>query len=50
MPEQLNIEYEQSWHGDYLKWVCGFAMQMGVSFISAKMIMRRWVVSTSLKN
>ena len=25
MPEQQNIEYKQSWHDDYLKWVCGFA-------------------------
>jgi len=26
MPEQQNIEYKSSWHDDYLKWVCGFAM------------------------
>jgi hypothetical protein len=25
MPEKQNIEYKQSWHDDYLKWVCGFA-------------------------
>ena len=25
MLEQQNIEYKQSWHDDYLKWVCGFA-------------------------
>jgi ATP-dependent DNA helicase RecG len=25
MPEQQNTEYKQSWHDDYLKWVCGFA-------------------------
>ena len=25
MSEQQNIEYKQSWHDDYLKWVCGFA-------------------------
>ena len=31
MPEQQNIEYKQSWHDDYLKWVCGFAnAQVGV--------------------
>jgi ATP-dependent DNA helicase RecG len=29
MPEQQNIEYEQSWHDDYLKWVCGFANDIG---------------------
>ncbi|MEN6618616.1 MAG: RNA-binding domain-containing protein [Rikenellaceae bacterium] len=30
MPEQQNIEYKQSWHDDYLKWVCGFANAIGV--------------------
>lgn len=29
MPEQQNIEYKQSWHDDYLKWVCGFANAIG---------------------
>jgi ATP-dependent DNA helicase RecG len=29
MPENQNIEYKQSWHDDYLKWVCGFANTMG---------------------
>jgi ATP-dependent DNA helicase RecG len=29
MPEQHNIEYKQSWHDDYLKWVCGFANAIG---------------------
>jgi ATP-dependent DNA helicase RecG len=29
MPEQQNIEYKQSWHDDYLKWVCGFANAFG---------------------
>src|SRR5665213_2718335 len=34
MPEQQDIEYKQSWHDDYLKWVCGFAnAQGGVIFI-----------------
>jgi ATP-dependent DNA helicase RecG len=34
MPEQQNIEYKQSWHDDYLKWVCGFAnAQGGVIYI-----------------
>jgi ATP-dependent DNA helicase RecG len=34
MPEQQNTEYKQSWHDDYLKWVCGFAnAQGGVIFI-----------------
>ncbi|GHT14130.1 ATP-dependent DNA helicase [Bacteroidia bacterium] len=29
MPEHQNIEYKQSWHDDYLKWVCGFANAQG---------------------
>lgn len=29
MPEQQNIEWKQSWHDDYLKWVCGFANAIG---------------------
>jgi ATP-dependent DNA helicase RecG len=34
MPEQQNIEFKQSWHDNYLKWVCGFAnAQGGLIFI-----------------
>src|ERR1035437_9259692 len=34
MPEQQDIEFKQSWHDDYLKWVCGFAnAQGGVIYI-----------------
>ncbi|NOU45660.1 MAG: transcriptional regulator [Bacteroidales bacterium] len=34
MSETQNIEYKQSWHDDYLKWVCGFAnAQGGIIFI-----------------
>ncbi|MDD4641546.1 MAG: putative DNA binding domain-containing protein, partial [Bacteroidales bacterium] len=29
MSEKQNIEYKQSWHDDYLKWVCGFANAIG---------------------
>ncbi len=29
MPEKQNIEYKQSWHDDYLKWICGFANAQG---------------------
>ena len=29
MSETQNIEYKQSWHDDYLKWVCGFANAQG---------------------
>jgi len=29
MTENQNIEYKQSWHDDYLKWVCGFANSLG---------------------
>ncbi|WP_185210620.1 ATP-binding protein [Sphingobacterium mizutaii] len=34
MPEKQNIEYKESWHDEYLKWVCGFAnAQGGVIYI-----------------
>ena len=37
MSENQNIEYKQSWHDDYLKWVCGFANASGgVLFIGKK--------------
>ncbi|MDR2955114.1 MAG: putative DNA binding domain-containing protein [Prevotella sp.] len=29
MPEKQNEEYKQSWHEDYLKWICGFANAQG---------------------
>jgi ATP-dependent DNA helicase RecG len=29
MPEQQNIEYKQSWHDEYLKWIVGFANSNG---------------------
>lgn len=29
MSESQNIEYKQSWHDDYLKWICGFANANG---------------------
>ena len=36
MPEQQNIEWKQSWHDDYLKWVCGFANAVGGSIYIGK--------------
>ena len=27
--ESQNIEWKQSWHDDYLKWICGFANAQG---------------------
>lgn len=36
MPEQQNIEYKQSWHDDYLKWVCGFANAHGGAIFIGK--------------
>jgi predicted HTH transcriptional regulator len=29
MSESQAIEYKNSWHDDYLKWVCGFANAQG---------------------
>ncbi len=36
MPEQQNIEYKQSWHDDYLKWICGFANASGGTIFIGK--------------
>jgi len=36
MPEQHNIEFKQSWHDDYLKWVCGLANTVGGSIFIGK--------------
>ncbi len=34
MPETQNVEYKESWHDEYLKWICGFAnAQGGVIYI-----------------
>ena len=27
--ESQNIEWKQSWHDEYLKWICGFANAQG---------------------
>ena len=27
--ESQNIEYKESWHDEYLKWICGFANAQG---------------------
>jgi ATP-dependent DNA helicase RecG len=29
MPERQNMEYKQSWHDDYLKWIVAFANSQG---------------------
>ena len=31
--EDQNIEYKQSWHDEYLKWICGFANAQGGKLI-----------------
>jgi len=31
--EDQNIEYKQSWHDEYLKWLCGFANAQGGKLI-----------------
>ncbi len=36
MPERQNVEYKQSWHDDYLKWVCGFANAQGGNIFIGK--------------
>ena len=36
MSESQNIEYKQTWHDDYLKWVCGFANAFGGTIFIGK--------------
>ena len=36
MSESQNIEWKQSWHDDYLKWICGFANAIGGSIYIGK--------------
>ena len=36
MAEQQNIEYKQSWHDDYLKWIVGFANSQGGTLFIGK--------------
>ena len=34
--ESQNIEWKQSWHDDYLKWICGFANAVSDRIILGK--------------
>ena len=36
MSETQSIEYKQSWHDDYLKWICGFANGLGGTLFIGK--------------
>ena len=36
MQEQQNIEFKQSWHNNYLKWICGFANAQGGTIFIGK--------------
>jgi ATP-dependent DNA helicase RecG len=36
MSESQNIEWKQSWHDDYLKWICGFANAVGGTIFIGK--------------
>ncbi|MDA3915475.1 MAG: putative DNA binding domain-containing protein [Deltaproteobacteria bacterium] len=36
MNESQNIEWKQSWHDDYLKWICGFANAKGGTLVIGK--------------
>jgi len=29
MPEQQNIKWKEIWRDEYLKWICGFANDIG---------------------
>ena len=29
MPEHQTVEWKESWHDDYLEWICGYANAYG---------------------
>lgn len=38
MPEHQTIEWKESWHDEYLEWICGYAQtHTAERFILAKM-------------
>ena len=34
--ENQNIEWKESWHDDYLKWICGYANAYGGTLFIGK--------------
>lgn len=32
MPEHQTIEWKESWHDEYLEWICGYANAYGCKF------------------
>jgi ATP-dependent DNA helicase RecG len=36
MAENQNIEWKESWHNDYFKWICGFANAYGGVLVVGK--------------
>jgi ATP-dependent DNA helicase RecG len=36
MRESQHIEWKESWHDDYIKWICGFANASGGMLIIGK--------------
>lgn len=36
MPEHQEIEWKESWHDEYLKWICGYANSQGGTLIIGK--------------
>ncbi len=39
MPEHQTIEYKESWHDEFLEWICGYANAYGGTLYIGKMIM-----------
>ncbi len=42
MPEHQTIEYKESWHDEFLEWICGYANAYGRTLYIGKMMMERW--------
>lgn len=39
MPEHQTIEWKESWHNEYLEWICGYANANGEIYTLVWMIM-----------
>ena len=39
MKKNQNIEWKESWHDEYIKWICGFANAQGGTLIIGKKAM-----------
>ena len=49
MPEHQTIEYKESWHDEFLEWICGYANAYGGTLYIGKMMTEKLPVSAIRK-